>query len=185
MLSYKQIIKIFTDYSKTDKVILNNKLYSFIILNLEANKELWSLEDSARMDNLGAKHVAKTKKTIDEVNQVRNDFIRKIDIEVTNQMNILPLNMNLYYSESPGMIIDRLSIMHIKFLKIKSLTLLIKEKELKKEYKKKENKVFNQLNNLSIFLDIYFKKLKKKEIFFEIQDPVKIYNDKRIKKYIK
>ncbi len=185
MLSYKQIIKIFANHEKTDKNILDNNLTNFIKLNWETNKELWNLEDSARMHNLGANHVARAKKNIDQVNQVRNDLIRKIDIEITKQMNVKPLNISFYYSESPGMIIDRLSILYIKFLRIKNLKLLIKEKELKREYEKKETIVFNQFNKLSTFLDLYFKKIRKKRIFFEIQEPVKIYNDKRIKKYIK
>jgi hypothetical protein len=56
---------------------------------------------------------------------------------------------------------------------------------LKKEYREKEDIISKQINHLGNFLDFYFNKLEHKEIFFEIQQPVKIYNNKRIKKYIK
>jgi len=185
MLNSKQITKLFAEYDKLREIKTDNNLNYLVWLILKINKELWELEDSARMNNLSLKHVAQAKKAIDRKNQERNDIIKKIDIKIYRQMKILPLNKKLCYSESPGMIIDRLTILHIKLSKIRDLLQLINEKGLKKEYEKKEKIVHNQLNDLYNFLDLYFMKLDKKRIYFEIQQPVKIYNDDRIKKYIK
>lgn len=121
MLRYKQIIKTFSENNNSNKSNLDNDLSYLIKLNLKTNKELWSLEDSARMINLGVRHVAKAKIAIDKANQTRNDLIRKIDVEISRQMNIVPLNKELYYSESPGMIIDGFAILYIKFSAIKDL----------------------------------------------------------------
>ncbi len=185
MLNSKQITKLFTEYNKLKENKTDNNLNYLVRLILKINKELWELEDSARMSNLGSRHVAQVKKAIDQRNQDRNDIIKKVDIKIYCQMKIVPLNKKLYYSESPGMVIDRLTILHIKLSKIRDLIQLIKEKDLKKEYREKEKIVNNQFNNLCGFLDLYFIKLEKKKVYFEIQQPVKIYNDDRIKKYIK
>ena len=153
---------------------------------METNQKLWDLEDSARMVELGPEHVAAVKQEIDKNNQIRNDLIREIDTEITNQIQLVPLkSQEQFYSESPGMIIDRLAILYIKLSVIRDLSSLIKEADLLEEYRAKENIILSQVNLLSNFLDSYFDKLKRKKVFFEIQQPVKIYNDKRVEEYIK
>lgn len=190
MLNFKTISKIFSDFLDGTPTISNLKsearLVYLIRLNIETNRKLWDLEDLARMAELGSEHVATTKQEINKNNQIRNDLIKKIDIEVTSQMEIVPSDsQKRFYSESPGMIIDRLAILFIKLSVIRELLSVIKEEGLKKEYREKEDIILKQINLLGNFLDSYFNKLKHKEIFFEIQQPVKIYNDTRIKKYIK
>jgi len=190
MLNFKTISKIFSDFLDGTPAIPNLKsgvrLVYLIRLNIETNRTLWDLEDSARMAELGTEHVANTKQAIDKNNQIRNDLIRKIDIEITNQIQLVPLkSQEQFYSESPGMTIDRLAILYIKLSVIRDLSSLIKEAGLLEEYKAKEDIILRQVNILGNFLDSYFDKLKHKKVFFEIQRPVKIYNDKRIKKYIK
>jgi hypothetical protein len=44
---------------------------------------------------------------------------------------------------------------------------------------------YAQINRIGDFLNSYLDKLEHKDIFFDIQQPVKIYNDKRVKEYIK
>lgn len=188
MLNFKTISKIFSDFLDNKSINFESwtKLDQLIRLNIETNKKLWDLEDSARMLELGSEHIAVTKQNIDSTNQDRNNLINKIDVELTNLIQIIPLDSKeKFYSESPGMIIDRLAILYIKLSVIKNLLLLIKEKDLAEEYKYKESIISKQINNIGDFLDRYLKKLINKEVYFEIQQPVKIYNDIRIKKYIK
>jgi len=52
------------------------------------------------------------------------------------------------------------------------------------EYLEKEKILMGQIEMVGSFLDLFIEGLLKKEVFFEIQQPVKIYNDKRVKKYI-
>ncbi len=67
----------------------------------------------------------------------------------------------------------------------RDLLSVIKEEDLKKEYREKEEIILRQISHLDNFFDSYLNKLKNKEVFFETQQPIKIYNDTRIKKYIK
>ena len=188
MLNFKTISRIFLDFLNNPSIILKSedRLSHLIRLNMETNQKLWDLEDSARMVELGPEHVAAVKQEIDKNNQIRNDLIREIDTEITNQIQLVPLkSQEQFYSESPGMIIDRLAILYIKLSVIRDLSSLIKEADLLEEYRAKENIILSQVNLLSNFLDSYFDKLKRKKVFFEIQQPVKIYNDKRVEEYIK
>ncbi len=188
MLNFKIISKIFLAFLNDIPTAPESKegINYLIRSNIETNRKLWDLEDLARMVELGSEHIATTKQEINKNNQIRNDLIKKIDIEVVNQMKIVSSDsQKRFYSESPGMIIDRLAILFIKLSVIRELLSIIKEEGLKKEYREKKDIILKQMNLLGNFLDSYFNKLKHKEIFFEIQQPVKIYNDTRIKKYIK
>jgi len=188
MLNFKTISEIFLDFLNNSSIIFKSedRLSHLIRLNIETNQKLWGLEDSARIVELGPKHVAAVKQEINKNNQIRNDLIKDIDTEIKNQIRVVPLNsLAQFYSESPGMIIDRLAILYIKISVIRDLLSVIKETNLIEEYKEKEDIILGQINRIGDFLNSYLDKLERKEAFFEIQQPVKIYNDKRIKKYIK
>jgi len=188
MLNFKTISKIFLDFLNNPSIILKSedRLSHLIRLNMETNQKLWDLEDSARMVEIGPEYVATVKQEIDKNNQIRNNLIRDIDTEITNQMRVVPLNSQAqFYSESPGMIIDRLAILYIKISVIRDLLSVIKEIDLLEEYKEKESIILRQINRVGDFLNSYLDKLEHKEIFFDIQQPVKIYNDERVKEYIK
>jgi len=187
MLNYKIISKIFYDFITDHSVAseYKEKLSRLIWLSIKTNKKLWELEDLVRVTELGSDHVAATKREIDKNNQNRNDLIREIDIEITDQIGISFVRQGQFYSESPGMIIDRLAILFIKLLVIRDLLLVIEENDLQEDYKEKENIIIRQIDYIGKFLDSYLAKLIDKEVFFEIQQPVKIYNDERVRKYIK
>jgi hypothetical protein len=188
MLNFKKISKIFSEFLNNTSTIskFEDKLSCFIRLNMKINKKLWDLEDLVRGVKLSTRRIAATKREIDKNNQIRNDLIEKIDIEIKNQMQVESFDsQNFFYSESPGMIIDRIAILSIKLFFIHKLLLVIKEEDLKRDYKKRGDIVLKQLNRIGNFLDIYLDKLRNKEIFFEAQQSIKIYNDLRIKKYIK
>lgn len=140
MYNIKTISKIFSDV--LDGIFTDfgygDQLSRFIRLNMETNLKLWDLEDSARMIELGSDHVARAKQEIDKNNQIRNDLIREMDTEIAKQIDISSGIQEQFYSESPGMIIDRLSILHIKMKVICNLLLVIKEKDLQKIIRKKK-----------------------------------------------
>lgn len=78
------------------------------------NYQLWAMEDRARRDDLGFEFVYQAKRAIDQYNQQRNDYIEKMDewlfeLLKPEQENDCPL-----HSETPGMMIDRLSILALK-----------------------------------------------------------------------
>ena len=151
---------------------------------IKINKTIWGLEDSARLPELGEGHVANVKKNIDIYNQQRNDLIREIDTVLHKLLNVSREAKESFYSESPGMIIDRLSIIFIKLSFVQKIIAVIEEDDLRLEYLEKEKILTGQIESIGNFLDLYIERLLKKDVFFEIQQPVKIYNDARVKRYI-
>ncbi len=81
------------------------------------NYLLWHQEDIARCPNVSDSEIADVKRNIDQLNQQRNDWIERIDDEITEMLESagisdnpeLPLN-----TETPGSVIDRLSIMSLR-----------------------------------------------------------------------
>lgn len=85
-----------------------------IVLQLHrANFDLWHEEDKARDPDASDAVIAAVKRNIDRLNQQRNDTVEKLDtrlIELAGKQNeSATLN-----SETPGLILDRLSILHLK-----------------------------------------------------------------------
>jgi hypothetical protein len=77
------------------------------------NFQLWHEEDIARRDDLGSERIHQAKRAIDRFNQERNNFIEEMDKALVAALQPaesgLPRN-----SETPGMMIDRLSILSLK-----------------------------------------------------------------------
>ena len=74
-----------------------------------ANFELWHEEDKARVPGVADAEIARVKRAIDGLNQRRNDLVEKMDVwlmERLEQDAVAPL-----HSETPGLMIDRLSIL--------------------------------------------------------------------------
>jgi hypothetical protein len=77
------------------------------------NFDLWHEEDKARDPQATDAEIARVKHAIDHHNQRRNDLVEKIDLwllaNLPPQNPTAPLN-----SETPGLIIDRLSILALR-----------------------------------------------------------------------
>jgi len=81
--------------------------------NHQRNFELWHEEDIARRDDLGSERVHQAKRAIDRFNQERNNFIEEMDKALVAELK--PAESGCAKnSETPGMIIDRLSILALK-----------------------------------------------------------------------
>jgi hypothetical protein len=90
-----------------------DELFAFILRQHRANFELWHEEDAARSPGAPDARIAELKHAIDRLNQQRNDLVEQIDRLLLTfagpQNQAAPL-----HSESPGLIIDRLSILALK-----------------------------------------------------------------------
>ncbi len=87
-----------------------------VVCQHRANFDLWHIEDEARAPGATDADLAAVKRRIDRTNQLRNDLVEALDRALLAWLGerglpnpAAPLN-----SESPGLIIDRLSILALK-----------------------------------------------------------------------
>src|SRR6185437_8705302 len=81
-----------------------------------ANFELWHLEDEARAPGASDHEIANVKRGVDRVNQRRNDLMERCDALLLEALAAqgLPAPEAPLHSETPGLILDRLSILALK-----------------------------------------------------------------------
>lgn len=94
-------------------LIAADGLLGLVERNHFENFSLWHEEDIARCDDLGAERIMQAKRTIDRHNQQRNDLIEQIDRHMTERLGPKESGCS-FNSETPGMMIDRLSILALK-----------------------------------------------------------------------
>lgn len=89
---------------------------SLVARQHRANFDLWHIEDEARTPGATDAQLADVKHRIDRTNQLRNDLAEQLDRTLLDWLSPqqlphpdAPLN-----SESPGLVIDRLSILALK-----------------------------------------------------------------------
>jgi Protein of unknown function (DUF4254) len=80
------------------------------------NFDLWHIEDEARTPGATDASLADVKRRIDRTNQLRNDLAEDLDGTLVNWLTAqgLPNPDAPLHSESPGLMIDRLSILALK-----------------------------------------------------------------------
>lgn len=81
-----------------------------------ANFELWHIEDEARATGVSDAELAQVKRRVDCTNQRRNDLVEDLDRALLAWLEPkgLPNPEAALNSESPGLMIDRLSILALK-----------------------------------------------------------------------
>ncbi|MEO6922576.1 MAG: DUF4254 domain-containing protein [Bryocella sp.] len=93
--------------------VAENALEELVLRQHRANFDLWHTEDRARVPRVTGDEMIAIKHEIDRLNQQRNDLAEAIDTALLeaapNQNGSAPL-----HSESPGLMIDRLSILALK-----------------------------------------------------------------------
>ena len=78
------------------------------------NFQLWHEEDRARIPDASPEAIATVKRNIDRINQGRNDLMEEIDRAILDSLPQVDASRAELHSETPGMMIDRLSILSLK-----------------------------------------------------------------------
>jgi hypothetical protein len=90
-------------------------LWNAIAENHHCNGLLWEQEDLARRRNASDAEIAGNKRNIDGYNQIRNDAIERIDEQLLQLLSaVRPAADARLNSETPGAMIDRLSILSLR-----------------------------------------------------------------------
>lgn len=90
-------------------------LWDAISLNHQCNALLWLEEDQARRNDVPAERIVAAKRRIDALNQQRNDAVEHMDDALLARLagRAPQLDARLH-SETPGAMMDRLSILALK-----------------------------------------------------------------------
>jgi transposase len=150
---------------------------NLILEQHRANFDLWHREDAARDPLAADQAIAAVKRAIDKLNQRRNDLVERIDVTLLEiappQPAELPLN-----SETPGLMIDRLSILALKLFHTEEET---RRKEASAEHHQRNRErltlLIEQRNDLAGCLATLWTEVMSGKRRFKLYRQLKMYND--------
>ncbi len=102
------------NWKKQGVQLTQEDFFKLVEENHAFNFQLWHAEDRARRDDLGHEMVYLAKREIDHCNQQRNNRMESIDAWCVDALQPASHVHCPVHSETPGMMIDRLSIMALK-----------------------------------------------------------------------
>lgn len=101
-------------WKKSGVIFAQQNILALVEENHAFNYLLWHAEDRARREDMGAQYVYEAKREIDGFNQQRNNRMEAIDEWLYHHLSPATSSTCSIHSETPGMIIDRLSILSLK-----------------------------------------------------------------------
>jgi hypothetical protein len=100
-----------------ESVLPPHSLLPVVCQQHQFNYLLWHEEDIARSPDVSDSDIARVKRAIDKYNQLRNDWIERVDDWITADLqdkNVALAPDARLNTETPGSVIDRLSIMALR-----------------------------------------------------------------------
>ena len=148
------------------------------------NFELWHQEDMARDPDAPDSKIAAVKRAIDVLNQLRNDMIERMDQYLLDEIQ----NKKIKYtseteinSETPGSIIDRLSINALKIYHMdEEIQRLDATDENRKKLSGKLSVLQDQRNDLKKSLEKLLADISNGKKLLKVYQQMKMYNDENL-----
>lgn len=164
-------------------LVQKTKLPRLILKNIVINLVQWKYEDKTRDTRSSDLEIAGIKKSIDYLNQRRNDCIENINEaiheSVIDQMNV---SGNLF-SETPGSVLDRLSIIHIRKMYLEKYMEKNKNINCFPEKIKLKN-INSQIEDLFQALNTMFEEIFKGNWYYKLYYQHKLYNDAKYNTFL-
>lgn len=153
--------------------------WKFIQENNDWNFKLWHEEDIARIKDIDPSRIVEAKRNIDGYNQQRNNAMERIDEWVLNYLRSNQIaDADQMHSETPGMMIDRLSIMGLKRYHMFEETIREDASEAHKEACCNKVAILDeQIRDLSNSLREILGRIEAGELKFKVYRQLKMYND--------
>lgn len=156
----------------------NSGFLELVEQNHAFNFQLWQAEDRARREDMGYEFVYQAKREIDHCNQQRNNRMEAMDEWLFKALS--PANPTLcpVHSETPGMMIDRLSILALKAF---HMHLQVQRPEVDDQHRQtcqsKLTTIIAQQQQLYACLQQLIDDVKNKKRTFRVYHQFKMYND--------
>jgi hypothetical protein len=150
-------------------------LAELILQQHRANFDLWHQEDEARDPHATDTAIVAAKRAIDRLNQLRNDLVEHIDERLLSRLPAAGPGVPLH-SETPGLIIDRLSILSLKLFHTEQQ--LHRSSPSHRERNRARLAVLTrQRDDLAQCLDLLWADLLAGRRRFQLYRQLKMYND--------
>jgi len=170
--------KCITQWKSNGVALLHQGLYQLVEENHAFNYQLWHAEDRARRDDMGYEFVYQAKREIDSCNQQRNNRMEAMDEWLFNLLQPEKPTQCPVNSESPGMIIDRLSILSLKSY---HMAIQTERHDVNEEHRTtcrdKLETICQQLEQLALCLKQLLDEVQTKKRTFRVYHQFKMYND--------
>lgn len=165
-------------WKKDATIRTQQELFKLIEENHAFNFQLWHAEDRARRDDMGFEYVYHAKREIDHCNQQRNNRMEMMDEYLFHHIKPANASECPVHSETPGMMIDRLSILALKQY---HMALQTERKEAEESHRQsclaKLQVIELQKCQLLSCLDEFLKQILNRQRTFKIYHQFKMYND--------